>query len=434
MMSWHSIVKSWRRVMLFILLIALCGCIPKEVAFGATPEPAVIRFASRRSAAAFRTLINEFQAKYPNIQIKFVELQRQPPQQVDFLFQEGQIDVLLDDRRALGYIQKGLLKPLDDLMIDEWIAIRDDYFKGTWESLSLEGRQWGIPAGLDLNVIYVNMDHLKALKLPVPDASKWTLNDFLQLAIKMNYPEGLPYAEQVKLLGYCTTPENPIDLIAFIYLHGGKIVDNIESPTQATLNNPLTIEAVQWYADLFTRHRVSMPPDTMRASFRGGVYEASVRGRCGVWMGWYSARGGLDTQYKWNIEWKMLPMPRDRVEFGIGDIDAYYLSKSCTHPREALRFVRFLADRFESSGQKLPPRRSLVSSSAYARAVGESVANVAKTFSDKVLIVPTTVAPGLEKVGASLIAALNRVILEGQSVPAALADAQKECQAVFQKL
>jgi ABC-type glycerol-3-phosphate transport system substrate-binding protein len=188
--------------------------------------------------------VNDFQAKHPWIRIELVKADRFSDD-LTTRVRNKQVDVFRGYRSALGLAQEGLLKPVDELVGDEWSTTRGDYFEGTWGGLSVQGRQWGIPAGVDMMMTYVNKDQLAALKLDTP-GTDWDLFEFLSLAHDMNYPDGVPYGDDIKLFGFCTSPDS-VDPVVLISLHGGKIVDDIYSPTVATLDAPLTVEAVQTY-------------------------------------------------------------------------------------------------------------------------------------------------------------------------------------------
>lgn len=411
------------------LLLFGWGCAP-QMAMGPTPEPVTLRLAYREHTRQLQPLIADFHEKYPWITVEVREVQRFG-NEIDLLMQTGELDIFVEGQRALSYAQEGLLKPLDDIQLGEWAGIRKDYYKGAWEGLQVQGQQWGIPAGLDMMVVYINVEQARALSVQIPGQA-WTRSDFLELATEMNHPQGLPHAANARLFGYCTTPQS-IDPVVFIHLHGGGIVDDLSVPSQVTLDDPRTIEAVQWYADLYNIYQVAPEPEVIRTTFRqGGVMEAVVRGACGIWLGWYSSRGGQDTPFEWSDEWAMLPLPRDRTTFGLGDIEGYYITKKCPHPTKALKLLRFLSDHQEASGQKLPPRKSLVNAQAYEQQVGEEVAEVARTFSNHIVLLPAESSAPLEKVGGGLLATVERIVTEDLDVAPALLEKQDELHAAFQ--
>ena len=429
-----SRIAYLKRCLLLLVLtatLAASGCAPR-IAYAPTSEPITLRFAFREQTLEMDRAVQAFQERYPWITIEIVEAQRFGDQ-LGAMIEAANIDIIRDGREALEYAQNGLLRPLDEVQLGDWSNIRDDYFPGAWEGLVVQGQQWGIPAGLDMLVMYVNMDQATALKAPVPE-SDWGLIEFLQLTTALSFPEGLPQAPDARLFGFCTDPQN-IDSVAFVYLMGGAIVDDINAPSVALLDSPRTVEAVQWYADLFNTFGVAPQPDVVRSAFpRGGVYEAAMRGACGVWLGWYSDRGGSgDDRFKWDMQWKMLPLPHDGPAFSLGDEQGYFITKQCPHPREALLFLRFLADRLDATGSNLPPRRSLAESDEYVTAVGEEIAAIAATFSSGVMMLPGDNASGLETLGGAFIEAVNQIVKENLAAYSVLGEAQDQVKNVFQQ-
>lgn len=428
-------MRRWRRtIALLLLLIALgtsssAGCAPR-IGYAPTPEPLTLRFAFRQNTVDMQVLFDRYHETHPWVTIEPLEARRWGGD-IDNLLLAGDIDILRDGRSALTHVAEGRFKVLDDIQLGDWSADRSDYFAGAWEGLAIDGQQWGIPAGVDMQVVYVNVDQAKALKVDIPTAD-WDLFDLLELALDLNYPEGLPHAESAKLFGFCTAPDS-MDPFVFIYLNGGRIVDNLNHPSAATLDEPNTIEGLQFYTDLFTTHLVAPEPAAIKAAFRrGGVYEAAVRGSCGTWIGWYSNRGGKDTGYEWPMSWTMLPLPRGRDAVGLGEVEGYFISSECEHPKEALELIRFLSDNWESAGTKLPPRRSQVESDEYEQAVGEEIADIARQFADRVIMLPNDTQGALNQVGAEVLAATQLIINEDLRASDVLGEAQQRVRPAFQ--
>jgi hypothetical protein len=77
-------------------------------------------------------------------------------------------------------------------------------------------------------------------------------------------------------------PTNPADAAHFVYQHGGRLCDDLQAPTYATYDDPLTIEALEWYAALFQEHNVAPTPEQVQQTFGSSadyaVYEAIQRG------------------------------------------------------------------------------------------------------------------------------------------------------------
>ena len=430
----RRLVSRYRLSLAVVALatIAACagGCGPGVVTTP-TPEPVTLRLAFREHTVQLQPLLDEFHEQHPWITVEAVSTDRFA-NGIEPLVRSDSVDVFIESSFAVGYAREGFLKPLDDLQLGDWAPIMDDYFEGAWDSLRVEGQQWGIPANVDAFVTYVNLDHANALHLELPGPD-WTLFEFLELANALNYPEGLPYLETGSLIGFCTDPEG-MDAVILAYRHGGAIVDSIQNPQLATLDDPLTVESVQWYADLFNRYGVAPDPETIRTTFRqGGIYEAQVRGACGVWFGLYSNRGGLDFPFQWSVGWKMLPLPNDRASFNLGNVEGYFIHSACAHPEAAITLIRFLSDRWEAAGTRLPPRRSLVESDEYRQSVGNEVAEIALGFSaDQLVVLPAQVGPALERVGGEFVRSVQEVVTEDLDAGMVLGEAQDRVRVAFQ--
>ena len=415
---------------LICLLIAASGCAP-DMALLPTPEPITLRFGYSRDVVELQPLFDAFQEQNPSITIEPVEIRRWTVSGKTWL-QTMELDAFRDNRQALGFAQQGLLRRLDGVQLGDWADIQDDYYRGTWEGLAIEGEQWGVPAALDTMVCYVNMDRARALGVDVPDGGDWSLFDFTELAIKMTPPETSYQEEGGSSFGFCTEA-NGYDPIVFIYLHGGKIVDNINSPTKVFLDDPLTVEAVQWYSDLTNRYGIVPDPKVIKSTFRRwGIYEAEFRGTCGIWLGWYGSRAGGGTPRTWSFDWKILPLPQEGEAFGLGDVEGYFITQESAHPKEALQLIRFLSDHWEAVGEKLPPRRSLVASADYQESVSKEVSTVVETLPDNMMIMPGELSESMQRVGMVLQSAVTEIVSEDLDAAQVLAEAQRQARSTFE--
>ena len=415
---------------LLILALPTVGC-GSDGLFAPTPEPVTLRVAYRESTVDLEALANQYHEENPNVTIELVVVDRYSNQLRDQIH-SGTVDIFRAGLEGLDYVEGGYIVPFDDIQLQDWTKIKDDYYEGVWEGLKVSGQQWGVPAGVDTFVTYASVDHALALDVTLPNG-QWDMFEFLDIANSLNYPEGLPYNTSSRLFGFCSDPTTySFDPVIFTYLHGGHIVDDLGSPTMATLDEPLTIEATQWYSDLTNRYRV-MPDsqEILRRFSRGGIYEAQIRGNCGLWLGMYSSRGGLDSPYAWTVQWKMLPLPTDEDPMTLGLVEGYFVTKDCEQRQEALEFVRFLSDHWESSGQFLPPRLSQIESDEYQEAVGEEVAAVFTESSTKLVILPGGLSSALETVGEVYLRAVIEIVQKDLDAGMVLEEAQDSLQGAF---
>jgi len=409
-------------------LLATAGC---DVILPPKVEPITLRFAYREGVVSPDYLLDQFEQRNPGITIERIKLPRFDNNALATRLRADEIDVFQDSRDALSYAQQGLIIPLQDILPQEWEEIRDDYYPGTWEALNVAGQQWGIPAGLDVYTFYANATAMEALGVDRPP-SDWRLVDLVMFADQLNYPDRATSPTNQPLFGFCTDPDG-YDPLVFIYMHGGTIVDDINTPTQVTLDDPLVIEAVQWYADLINRYEVVPDIAQVRRFYSRGFAEAAVVGACGVWMGYFSNRGGLDTPYTWTSDWIMLPPPQDALSAAMGEVDGYYITSACEEQAAALDLIRYLSGYWEAAGQKLPPRLSIAADEDYAEELGYDVASAVAQFPRQVIIVPAILDPRLEQVGGALISTVNRIVEENLDAEWELLDLQDQLQFALQQ-
>lgn len=417
---------------IFIRIIMLTVCLAL-VASGCSiisPQsaPITLRIAFRKSQVDLQPLLDAYTRANPYIKIEVVE-GNSGSSAVNNAISAKQLDIIRDDRGALQYAASGQLLPLEEMVqSSDWTKIRSDYFQGTWEGLQIEGRQWGVPASIDVFMAYINADVLATIGLQAP-ALAWNLDDFLMLANALNQPQGTTADSSQRVWGFCTDTQN-YDPVLFVYLMGGTLVDDINKPTKPTLDSPATVAAVKWYADLITTYKVAPSNAAMRALFAGGPPQAAAQGFCGIWLDMFSARGG-PADAKWPFNWRMQPLPSDRARISFGDEEGYYVVSTSEHPQEALALIRYLSDQWQAAGNKLPARKSLASDARYVREVGQDVAAAGIANMDALIILPAQAGPVFQQLGEVFLAAVNQVI-ETKADPAdVLSKAQKQLEPLF---
>ncbi|NLX35866.1 MAG: hypothetical protein GXY68_04175, partial [Chloroflexi bacterium] len=163
-----------------------------------------------------------------------------------------------------------------------------------------------------------------------------------------------------------------------------------------------------------------------------GIYEAQVRGRCGVWFNWFSQRGGGTGMLEWQSGWKMYNLPRDRADMAMGNVEGYYLSAKTAHPEEALIWIRFLADRWDAAGNMLPPRLSHQQNDSYRQTLGEELTAVVDAFPRNIIFLPGGFTPELEAIGGAYYSALGKVIAQDADAYNELQEAQMRVSTILE--
>jgi multiple sugar transport system substrate-binding protein len=374
----ESICESLLRILyvLCLCIVSTAGCVQATP----TPEPAAITFAyPDLDTEHYQQLLAEFGERYPHIT---VELQ---PKRWDMLngINAGDADVFVSSQFALNWLQDqgGLLNLTPFIEQDESFD-PGDFYPGTVGLYTREGNTWAIPAGVDLMVLYYNRDLFDARRVAYPE-SGWTWDDFLEATAALRDPT-------TDVFGYGPNLDL-FDPLTAIYQHGGRIFDDLENPTRTTFDDPLTIEALDWYTRLIYDYNVAPTPEQVQALFgRGGVSEGVLHNMVGVWSGMLSDRGGRSWPNEWTMRWGVVQLPQDAAAATLTLVEGYYISSEAASPQACWSWVSFVSQHMPR--RQTPVRRSLAESPDYAQQVGGEVAEVARASMEGALLLSPDLA------------------------------------------
>ena len=316
-----------------LLAIHVAGCAESP----APPEPVGITFVHLDvDTPYYAPLVRRFGEIYPHI---IVELRPKSWQLLASSSVADDVDVSVFLPAAMCRLYPGRCSASPDELLEEgrvlglspFIAQDQSFdlsgiFPGTVDLYTVGGETLAIPVGMDPMVMYYNVDLFDQYGVPYPE-SGWTWDDFLNVALAIRDPEA-------NVFGYA--PRNQVlDPLQFVYQHGGRIADDLQHPTTATLDDPLTVEAIEWYADLFDEHNIAPTPEEAMDEGFGGTMETGIYlNRVGMWMGWFSERGGRSagSPGTWKMRWDMVPLPRDTQSIATARVGGYFISSQARYP------------------------------------------------------------------------------------------------------
>ena len=411
----HCYAHWWRSVIMVLVSgVLLSGCIE------AVPmsEPVTIRFMFLDiDRDYYEGLLPQFQEQYPGITVELDARSYrrwQPDQRL-----EG-ADVLAAGDSVLNpLLEQGALLELDALLDQDSTFNQDDLYPGTLEQFMRDGRRWGIPAGLDPLVVFYNEDLFDRYDVPYPQPG-WTRSDFEEAILRLR-------DEQAQVFGYAPSAIY-LDATLFIYAHGGRLFDDLRDPTLSTFNDALTLETLEWYFGLMhTEHAIPTPDELMQ--FGGGeeqgAYYGFARNQVGMFFAGYSQGGGRYWPQRWTMRWGMTSLPRDAKQIAFASSEGYYITSQTDHPDACWQWIAFLS-RY-APNRFVPPRQSIVQSSAYENEVGpESVATIRAALSGELLMNPTSSTAGLEADFGLFVQAIQSIATQASTPVEAMEQAQRE--------
>jgi multiple sugar transport system substrate-binding protein len=403
-------------VLLLALSVAGCGSVLSTPA--PAPEPITLRFAFplEEKGEAYKRLADEFHDAHPDITVEV-----QNAQGIDFIAGQGtNIDVFEADQfHLVSLVERGEVLNLDPILQEDPNGLIDDFYPRILNAFTWQGQIWAVPADIDLWVLYYNRELFEQAGVPYPQP-EWTWNDFLDTAALLTVDRG-----DYRQYGFGANAQEAPELIAFIYQHGGAVVDSVIDPQAPTFDSPTAIEAVGWYTDLALKHGVMTPPEVTGRYRRGGAFEAAVRQHVAMWIGPMSIRGGMVWNFDWPFDWGVVPLPQDEEQATLFMLSGYFISTHCEHPREAWLWIETVTGS-PRVAWNLPPRRSVAELSTYRQRVGDEVANAALASAEFGIAPPPT--PWLMDTLTWLNEALTSILSGEQTVAAAMQQVQQKAE------
>ncbi|MBN1873585.1 MAG: extracellular solute-binding protein [Anaerolineae bacterium] len=391
----------------FVLAVGIIfsGC----AQFFSTPEPVTIQFAHPEDEAGqYETWAQQFQEQNSHITIELVENSSLSTIAENDVFIASQFDI----PQLLA--QNSMLPLSSFIEQDEEFELAGFYPNATQVFMS-EGKQWAVPFGMDMMVMYYNKDLFDQYHIAYPQIG-WTWQDFVERGL------GIRDAG-AGVFGYALYHENMYAIyepIMFIYQHGGGIFDDIQTPTRATLNEPLNIEAMEWYAGLMYDHNLAPTPDQASTMARY-PWQGIIQNKFGMWLGMWSERGGELWPVAWRMNWGVVPLPQDQVAVSLAMANGVFISTHTTHPDECWLWVKFLSEQMPY--YQIPARRALAESKAYELSVGAEFAGIARAAVDGAILVNPDLL-GFEQPLEALQEAFEAI--RGGEIPAAALDAAQD--------
>ena len=398
------------------LLVLLCGMSLSACGLGApTVQPVTITFAFPDYDQAFyEGLLAKFKAQQPAISVELQPWQTSSRSQSDNTSDVSVVgSEVLSTTNPQDVISTSAM-PLDAFIEQDSSFKVDDFYPGTMDAFKLESKTYAIPSGLDPWVMYYNRDLFDHYQVTYPQPG-WTWDDFLLKTGALTHKdEGV--------FGY-TPRQNYPDALFFLMQHGGHLVDELGKPT---LDDPLNVEAMQWYTGLFHEYHVAPTPQDAYAAF--GYSQAYdilgiLKGKVGMWIGPLSERGGTTDQVKWNMQWGVAPLPRDKIAFTGSYFEGFAISAASTNATVTWKWISFLSQ--QAPMRLMPARRSQAESQQYANQAGKDVASAAQASLENVLLATPDTVHKLGPVFDLFFQAVTKMVANGVPVEDALKAAQQ---------
>lgn len=339
-------------LLLLILLLVVSGCAAQEGGFVQTvvvtatpttlPEGAkiVLRVGTGDSGEGltphFR-IIEMFEAENPDIQV-----QLEPVGSGDYyariLTQIAAGDppdlLQIGDDAVPMFVDRGAFLPLDDFIASAAYPLDTNiYLPGVMEPGKWNGTQYLLPKDFSPMAIYYNKKLFDAAGVPYPQEG-WTWDDLLATAQQLTVTDANGNATQwgIQLPGSWTT-----GFEYWVAAAGGRLISEDGSTFVGYMDSPEVQNAVQFYADLYNKHKVAPLPADMNA-FGGGNSEFDNGTAAMRLFGRWPQAGMKENP---NIDLGVASLPANAERAGVLFWGGFGISALSDNPEAAWRFLRY---------------------------------------------------------------------------------------------
>ena len=351
-----------RRVLLGAVLAALL-LVPAPVA--AQSRISFMVFGDAAEKAAYDRLVAEFMRRHAQTHVTLIHIPGQGDYRkrlgIDFAAGTPADVVLLNYRRYAAFAAKGVLEPLGPYLARSAVVREADFYSQAIEPFRWQGTLTCIPQNLSSLVVYYNRDLFVRAGVPLP-TNDWTWDDMLRAAQALTRNRRGSGRPDQHGLG---TEVSIFRLAPFVWQNGGEIVDDALAPKRLTLDAPLTREALTWFVELQTKHRVV--PDAVEEKAESSE-SRFLNGRLGMLLN--SRRGVPTYRTITSFDWDVAPLPRRRQRAGILHADAYCMPRASRAKEAAWAFIEFANSPdgqrvIVASGRTVPSLRTVAESAAF---------------------------------------------------------------------
>jgi multiple sugar transport system substrate-binding protein len=255
----------------------------------------------------------------------------------------------------------GVLRDLNPYAAKDRAVRLDDFFPGVLGFFQPKGTTKGLPFFSGPTVFFYNKALFNRYGIKDPNQyekeGRWTWDTFLEVARQATRGEG-----QAKTFGYNGTNSQLVWNAMWVWMNGGELWDKDER--NFLMHEAAGAEAMQFQADMVTRHRVWPTADDNRelpGGFLGGRSAMAI----------YGKGYATDIKNKGDLDAGMCPAPKGKkgriTRDGPGAVGVTSGSKN---PDAAFQLVKYMSgpggqEQFLALGASVPVRKSLANAKEY---------------------------------------------------------------------
>jgi len=260
-------------------------------------------------------------------------------------------------------------------------------------SYQRNGGLFGLPYAVTLRTLNYNRTVFEAAGIK-PPTYQWKPDDFLAAAQALTKGDG-----DKKQFGYVPLSGAQQDLMFFVGQFGGRLMNGSGKDMRSNFNDPKVVQAIQWYLDLASVHKV-MPPIKFPykrddPGFEDKSYEYVQNGRAAMWFDQgYGMFGGPNggpakgedpnapAPPKFDVGIAPLPIGAGGMSSADFSLRGFHISAKTQQQQACWEWLKFLSADVNNLQGGVPARTSVLQSDAFTKAADPALLDLAKIYAD----------------------------------------------------
>jgi len=229
-----------------------------------------------------------------------------------------------------AFAEKGMLLDISPYLKKNNINTAD-YYPAAVDRYRYVDKLYTIPYGLSLQFFLYNKNMFQEAGLAAP-AAGWSYKDMLTAARKLTARSGSTAGVKYDIFGIFN-----VHWQTLIHSFGGKIID--DAAKTCLINSSESLAALEFYHDLFNKHRV-MATDSARESIgTGGDVQLFLMNRSAMGMEYTWSMGTLAENK--TVSWDICENPVEKKPAHWMSTEALVINSKSKQPDEAAKFLMF---------------------------------------------------------------------------------------------
>jgi multiple sugar transport system substrate-binding protein len=366
-------MKGWSRIWaLPLLVIMLLGCatptptaapvepvkeivtvevekpveVIKEVVVTPTPEPLgegakiILRVGTGDSGEGLnphQEIIARFEKENPDIlvQLEAVAGSDYYTRLLTQMAANNAPDILqIGDDAVPMFVDKNAFLPLDEFITGDYPLDTSIYLPGVLEPGQYQGQQWLLAKDFTPLAVYYNKKIFDQYNVPYP-TDDWTWEEFLQVA--QDLTKDTDNDGKTDLWGVQLHANWTSGFEYWVAAAGGQLISEDGTKYVGFMDSPETVNAVQFYADLYNKYQVAPPPADLGAWAGGNAEFDNGKAAMRLFGRWPQA-GLLKNP---NVELGTVLPPTGAKQADVLFWGGFGIFSGSKNPEAAWRFLKF---------------------------------------------------------------------------------------------